>query len=159
MKFKVDDEIFYDIRDVLDYCISEDYHEDDDEFEEYVNERYGYITINGEEYYAYDILDEMDSSNKYELLREYCESQNDNDIEEAEYELDRADPGDEVYIQCYTVEVLEDDTESEESGDYDGDNIENVRKFIEEQNILKQSAAAAEKKTEDDMMKMFQVIG
>ena len=46
-----------------------------------------------------------------------------------------------------------------ETGDYDGDKaIENVKRFIEEQKVLKESAAVEEKKQEEDIYKVFQVI-
>ena len=87
MKYKVEDRIFDDIEDVLDYCIESDYHSDDDYFEEWVNERYT----------AYEVLDQGYSLDN--LLDDFCEQQNENDWDDARYELNHADVGDEVECQ------------------------------------------------------------
>ena len=156
MRYKVEDEIFDDYRDAVEYCISEDYHEDDD-FEEWINDLYGSIEINGTTYWAYDIAD--NAGDLYDLRREFCESQNERDRDEANYELRNATPGDEIECQSYTIEVLADEGE-EETGDFDGDNeLLLVRQFIEEQKALKKNQVETEKKDEEDIMSLFQKIG
>lgn len=56
------------IDEVIDWCIMSDYHEDEDEFREYINEMYGdqQIQIAGHTYYAFDAL----KSNQQELKHE-----------------------------------------------------------------------------------------
>jgi len=165
MRYRVNDCVFEDIDELLDEYADEDYHWDDDYFEDWVNETYHSIYINGTNYYAYDILDHMASDELRDLREQYCEDETENDKENARYELRNADPGDTVDFQAYTIEVLDD----EEPGDYDGDEgveavavhaetIEAVRMFIDEQKMLQEHAEAENKKTEDDMMSLFQVI-
>ena len=156
MKYKVlyEDKIFDEIEDVLEFCIDDEYHWDDDYFEEWVNDNWGSIDINGYDYYAYDILDragDLDS-----VREDYCENLNENDYDEARYALRRANVGDTIDIQAYEVEVIDDGEEEEEE---EADNkIDQVRTYLEEQKILEDSAAEAAKQKEDDLMKLFQVI-
>lgn len=156
MKYFVEgeDEPFYSIDDVLDYCIEDDYHEDDDYFEEWINDNYEKISINGVDYWAYDILNEMDSSNLYDLRKDYCMNENENDRDNGRFELERADNGEEIYIQRYVVTVVDEEEEEESS---DGC-LENTRRLLEEQKADYDKQAAENKKTEDDIMTMFQVI-
>lgn len=156
MRYKVDDKYFDEYEEAIDYCIEERWHEDDDYFKEWVNDTYGSIEINGDWYSAYDILDNMDSSNLDSLLDDFCERMNEDDKDEARYELKRADVGEEIYVHNSTIIVVDDEE------DCDGDkaiaSIENLRNFIEEQKILKEIAENEEKKNEDDFMSLFQVI-
>ena len=153
MRYKVDDEIFYDIDSAIDYCIAEDYHGDDDYFEEWVNENWGSICIDGYDYYAYDILD--NAGNLGDVRDTYMERMNQDDRENTEYELRHAQVGDDVYCQSYTIEVIGD----EETEDIDGDDaIEMTRRFIAEQKLIKDEAEEEEKKHETDFMELFQVI-
>ena len=133
------------------------------------------IYINGETYYPYDILEAMDSSNLEDLRARYCRESNDEDRDNAEYELERADDGDHVEIQGYTVEVREEDNFA--AGDTDGDEelpfaeglfreptkdvktaIEEVRQKIALKKEEENKAKIEEKATEDDIMKLFQVM-
>ena len=161
MRYKVEDEIFEDYEDAIEYCISEDYHEDDDYFTDWVNDNYDSVEINGVTYSPYDILDNAGDGNIYDVQREYCEAMNESDADDARYELRRADVGDDIYVQGFTIEVIEDeyDDEEEDGGDYDGDAIERTRQYIEDQNVLKELAETENKKNEDDLMSLFQVIG
>ena len=107
-----DDYVTQSIDDVIDYCISDDYHtEDDDYFQEWVNDNYSGTTINGVDYYAYDILEKFD--NLSDVLDLYVESENDHDTENAEYELRHAIDGETIYIQNYEVICEEIDVESD----------------------------------------------
>lgn len=151
MRYEVDSETFYDIEDVLNYCIEDDYHEDDDEFEDWVNDEYGSITICGDEYYAYDILEKADDHNWSYAKSRYCEEKNDNDREDAIYELTHCKANDYVYIQSYTVYVYDNDIskdEAEDAVEIARQNIENKRKISEE-----------EKQDEDKFMSLFQTLG
>ena len=159
-------ETYFDIDNVIDACIDEEYHTDEDDyFEEWINDRYGSIDICGDTYYAYDILSEYGHLDY--ALDEYRESQNDNDRENARYELEHATDCDEVYIQAYTVKCYDDAP----AGDYDGDEdqfydgsetlddlVNNIRQFYDDQASLEKMKNEADAKVEDDMMKLFQVI-
>lgn len=156
MLFKVleTDEIFETVDEVLDFCIEDDYHDDDDYFEEWVNDMYQGIEIAGTYYHAYDILENADDGSLDDLRNDFCRESNDNDREEAEYEFRNCNIGDTIYIQRYTVEVIE-------NGDYDGDEafdtvaMDKLRLEIEAQKVEN----VEEKKNEIDIMSLFQHIG
>ena len=153
MRYKVEDEIFNDIDDAIDYCIADDYHCDDDYFEEWVNDNWGCIEINGYDYYAYDVLNNAGDLDN--VLSDFEERMNEDDRNEAQYQLRHSNVGDYVDCQAYTIEVIDD----EEAKDVDGDTrIEMTRKFIEEQKIIEKSAKEEELKNEADFMELFQVI-
>lgn len=159
MKYLVKDtdQVFYNIIDVLDFVISDDYHADDENFEESVNDNYGSININGAEYNAFDIVKECDYYNFRELQINYCEEQNDRDREEAEYQLQDAENGDVVYVQGYTIEVIDEDT-----GDFDGDVDQLMTDLRQRLNVNAEEKAkelTKDKESEDNLMKMFQTIG
>ena len=155
MRYKVENEIFNDIDDAIDYCITDDYHCDDDYFEEWVNDNWGYIEINGYDYYAYDVLNNAGDLDN--VLCDFEERMNESDREEAEYALRHSNIGDYVTCQAYDIEIIDDD--EDESGDSDGDDkIEMTRKFIEEQKQLVETAKEQEKKHDADFMELFQVI-
>ena len=157
MIYRVDDDVFHDIDAVLDYCICEDYHSDDyDEFEEWVNDAYGFIAIAVERYYAYDILDKLDENTLDSLRDDYCESENDRDREDARYELEHADPGDRVECQGYTSHVEEEQEEQEEP---DNDVIETTRANLEAERVREIEEQETEINAENEYLKMFQVIG
>ena len=155
-----DDSVFDDIDEVINYCIDEDYHRDDDYFEEWVNDQYEYIEIYGERYWAYDILNSMADGELESLRDDYCEDQNDSDRENARYELRNANTGSTIYIQSYTIKVI-----WEEDDDEDGDDvivcnlIEELRAKLKEEEKLKVDQAIETHKTETDLMKMFQIVG
>ena len=153
------DETYDDIDELIDDCIEEDFHEDDDYFEDWVNDHYNYVVINGETYYPYDILDNMDQSNLDELRTEYCEEENDNDISEARFELENNRVGTEVYIHNKTVRIIEE----EETEDFDGDEIietlEDVRTRLKEKEAFKVEQTVQTEKEEKDLMSMFQIVG
>lgn len=156
MIYRVDDEVFYDIDAVLDYCISEDYHSDDyDEFEDWVNEAYGSIDIAGERFYAYNILDKMDESTFYALKDDYCEEENDRDRGDARYELEHAESGDRVECQGYTIYVEEEKGQEEP----DNDVIESTRANLEAERVREIEEQETEINAENEYLKMFQVIG
>lgn len=159
MKYYVidEDKYFDNYEDAIEYCINSEYHYDDDYFEEWVNETYGHIDIYGNEYYAYDILKNMDESELDNLLSSYCENENESDRENAMYEFRNASPGDTVLVQAYEIKVID------ETGDTDGDeelvdSLESVRQYLEEQSYLNEQAKKQEEEDENEVMNLFQVI-
>lgn len=157
MRYKVETydgyEIFNTIDEVLDYCIKDDYHEEDDYFEEWINDCYNSVTINGTTYYPYDILRELDCYALDDLRDRYCEGENENDRDDGRYELSHADVGDEIYIQGYTVYVVGDVV----TRDCDGDNALTVlRARLEEIETARKQLDESNKKEEQDIL---QVIG
>ena len=133
MKYQIvedEEEIFETIEEAVDYCICDEWHEDDDAFAEWVNDNYESVDINGYYYSAYDIVSSMNDDNWGDLKDAYCEECNGRDREEATRSLQRASVGDEIEVQGYTIRVIEDDCET---GDFD--------------------------ENEDDLLKLFQVVG
>jgi len=155
MIYEVDGQRFDDIDDVLDYCIEDDYHEDDDgAFKDWVNNEYSGVSINGEYYEAYDIVEALNSYDLDNLREQYCDEMNDSDKGEARWALEHASDGDYVYVQSYTVHVYNDN-----SGDYDGDEeLENLRERLSQDNVAKIEKEKEEKKNENDIMNILQVI-
>ena len=153
MRYLVNDQIFDDYHNAVDYCIEDDYHAYDDYFEEWVNETWNSVEINGTDYYPYDILErfgDLDAAKDY-----YVECQNDSDRDDAIYQLRNAKVGDVIECQSYEIEVIED------TGDFDGDeecNVDNVRQYIEDQKILDAQKKLESEAFEKDLLKMFQVI-
>ena len=163
MRYKVNGEIFDDPEDAVECCISEDYHKNDDYFEEWVNDNWGSIEIAGYTYYAYDILDK--AGDLYSFLDDFCESMNEADRDDAIYELTHSDEGDEVYCQGDIIECIKDEYDDDEYDDEDYEvkfaqpnALERLRIAIEQAQAECESAAAEEKRADDDMLKMFQVI-
>ena len=156
-----EDEIYEDVDEAIGRCIEEDWHRDDDYFEEWVNNRYNSVEINGEWYEPYDILDNMDQSNLDDLRDEYCENENDNDWDNARYELEHYDVGDRVTVHDRTIQIIEE--EDEESGDFDGDehieNVEDVRARLKEKEAFIVEQTIQNEKEEKDLMSMFQIVG
>ncbi len=158
MRYLVNETYYDDIDDVINACIEDDYHEDDEYFEEWLNDEYGYITIAGQTFHAYDILDSMNDYLLEEERDEFCERMNDNDREDAMYDLRHAKPGDTVYIHRSEVSCVEDEEDDDDENYNREESLEAVRTFVEEQKLLADAKAAEEKVEEDDIMRMFQVI-
>jgi len=158
MRYLVNETYYDDIDDVINACIEDDYHEDDECFEEWLNDEYGYITIAGQTFHAYDILDSMNDYLLEEERDEFCERMNDNDREDAMYDLRHAKPGDTVYIHRSEVSCVEDEEDDDDENYNREESLEAVRTFVEEQKLLADAKAAEEKVEEDDIMRMFQVI-
>lgn len=149
-----DNEIYEDVEEVIGACIEEDYHRDDDYFEEWVNNRYDSVEIYGETYYPYDILVEMGQGDLDSLRDEYCELENDNDWENVRYELEHYRVGTQVYIHNKTVKIIEDE---EDSGNVE--TIEDVRERLKENKAFEIEQAILNEKEEKDLMNMFQIVG
>ena len=161
MVYIVDDNQFEDMDEAIDECISDDYHAYDDDFEDWVNDEYEHLTVKGRYFAPYDIFRALDEDILEELRDDYCAFRNDEDRDEALYELRDANDGDFVYVQDSVIRCVED------PGDYDGDEafdsvannvIESTKKYIETQHEIQRGVAAAEKEKEEELLKMFQVI-
>ena len=153
-------EEFTDIDAVLRYCIEDDYHEDDDYFEEWLNDMEESATIGGCTFTAYEILNNCNDDMLNDFRNDFCERMNEDDEEEARRELIRANDGDVVEIQRYSVTVVDDECEDEATGDFDGDDtLECLRKKLQHEIELANSTKEEEKKNEKDLMDMFQIVG
>ena len=144
------------IENILDRCIEEDYHEDDDDdFRYWVNDCYDSVSVAGYDYSAYDVLAAFEDLG--DLLETYKEECNDSDRENGEYELSRANDGDIVYIQRYTV-LCED--EDEDAGDTDGDaNIEFFREKMARDKIVAEQEQILDEQRQQTYLDLFQTIG
>ena len=161
MQYRVTDTdyITNDIDEVIDYCIHDDYHDaEDDYFEEWVNDTYDDVNIAGVTYSAYDILDKFDNLGDVECL--YCEWAEDNDRDNARYELRHASNGETVYIQGY--EVVCEDEEKDTDGDVycpDGNDIELLREQISIEQMCLATAREYFENDKDAYLNLFQTIG
>ena len=152
------DEMFDDYEDAVDSVITEDYYDDEADFEEWVNDTYDRIEIAGDTYYPYDIVMRLGD---LDYLRDsYREDRNDQDREEALYDLRRATEGERIYVQGHTIEVIDDDAENEpeDTDCEDEDVIESCRQRMEFEKTRIQELNDAEKQNEAEYLKMFQVI-
>ena len=161
MRYRIveDDEIYNDVNEAIENCIEEDWHRDDDYFEDWVNTRYDYIEINGERYDPYDILDNMDQGNLDDLRDEYCETENENDWDNARYELEHSSIGRTVSVHDKTIEIIEDDEDEEEIEAVYVEDIEDVRARLKQESEFKVEQTIQTEKEEKDLMSMFQVVG
>lgn len=154
------EEIFDTIDEALDYCIEEDYYENDDYFEEWVNDNWSEArcTICGYTFEPYEIA-KIEDYCIDELLRDFKESMNERDRQEAEYDLRYAGIGYETNVQNYTIRVIEDENEDEEVFDEPSEDLlEQCRKRIEERISEIEAVQNNEKQTEDDIMSLFQIL-
>lgn len=146
-----------DIDEVIDYCISEDFHsEEDNYFEEWVNETYDGTEIAGVEYSPYKILMEFDNLN--DVLPDYCSWANENDADNARYELLHASVGERIYIQDYAV-ICEEEEEPEDVYDCDGDGLELLREEIETEQTRIDTANKMDEQNRKEYLNLFQTIG
>ena len=123
MKYQIveEEEIFETIEEAVDYCISEEWHEDDDSFADWVNDNYESVDINGYYYSAYDIISSMNDDNWGDLKDIYCEECNERDREEAIRNLLRASVEDEIEVHGYNIRVIEDNDETEDFDENEND--------------------------------------
>ena len=158
------DEQFDDYDDVVNYCLDDEWHRDDYEFKDWVNEGYGNIEIYGTTYTAYEILDAMCEDDLYSLLNEYCEECNDRDAEDAKYELRNGDVGFEYTLHGNTIRIIDTEDEDEDEDEYDepfdtSATIESLRARLKQNKEEEESYKAEERKADNDLMNMFQIIG
>lgn len=141
-----------DIDDVIAYCIEDDYHEEDDYFAEWVDEIYPNVEIAGMTFTAYEILDKFDCLDG--LRSDFCESQNESDIDNARWELRHADSGEIICIQRYEVEATDD--EEEEGEVYC---LEQLRSQVNDIQSFVQNEKNEEEKSRNEYEQLFQRIG
>lgn len=159
-----------DIDSVIDHCVSRDYYdEDDDYYENWVNDNYEGVSIEGTYYSAYEILENF--GDLCLVLDEYKDSMTSSAKEEADWDLRHADPGDKIDVQGCTVEVLCDD--DLDTGDYDGDEelthnedyvangdlIEELRMKIEAKKEIDRTEQENNKAQQNNYYDLFQTIG
>ena len=125
--YRIDEQEFEDVDSVLDYCLDEDdYRDDDDDFEEWVNNKHDGATINGYDYSAYEIIRAMNDDNEWELKNQFCEERYEDDRNDYRYDLENAEDGDWITVHDYDVHVVEVPDEEEHK-------IEEVRTVVEQQ--------------------------
>ena len=155
MRYKInDDQVLDDIEEVIECCIDCDYHKDDDYFEEWVNDNYDHVEINGETYMPYDIVSNLDYSNLRDMQENYCTEENENDEENARFELTHGRIGSVVWIQGNEVLIMDDEYENEEVDSEDSMTALRVR-LAQNKAILEQDIQEM-KKNELDLL---QIIG
>ena len=141
------------IDEVIDFCIEYDYHDENDSyFYEWVDEVYDSVEVAGRDYCASEIIREFGTEG--DVLDSYRESENENDSENARFELRHAGDGEEVVIQQYTVRCYED------RGDTDGDEtLEDIRQKVEAAEKSRKEEQEKDQFSEDSYMSLFQMLG
>lgn len=137
-----------DIDEIINYCLDEDYHDErDDDFSEWVDERYDYIDIGDTRYYASEIIDKFGCPG--DVVHYYQEYMYELDEDEARDNLRAADVGEEVYIQAYTVRCYEDEPEE--------DDDEYVEPVCSEDLIERERAKIEARKNEDELNDLIDI--
>lgn len=148
--YRIDDEEFEDIDSVLDYCIDEDdYRTDDEDFEEWVNNKYDGQTINGYTYSAYEIICAMNDDNEVELKDQFCEERYEDDRHDYRLDLENAEDDDWVNVRGYDVHV-------EEVPDEEEHKIEEVRDIVACQKRQFEIQCIKEEKLGDEALGMLE---
>lgn len=142
VKYYVEDtDTYFDSpEDAIEACIDSSWHEDDTyDFKDWVNEKYT----------AYEVL--KDEASLSSLLEEYCEEKNDEDRDEALWDLDGAENGYVVEVHGSSIRVvIEEETI--------GQSIDVCRAMIEQekQDALKEQEE--QKKDDDVYLCVFQEV-
>lgn len=162
MRYVVNDEVFTDEEEAVNYCIQDNYHDRyDSGFEDWVNEEYYNEsgTYFSTHYTAYELAVALDILS--DLEEEYQECENERDRQDALYELGRADNGETVWCQGYEIVVEDDeeDEEYEEDPDLVVDRLNACRERIAMNYQQQNEEKIATKQSEDDILNMFQVVG
>lgn len=149
-----------DIDTVVDHCIDGEYHRNDD-IEDWVNDSYSSYNIGGYSYSAYDVLDRFDDLDDF--VREYCESLDESDADEARWELRHATEGDEVEIQSYTVVVrIEDDATAtvpeHRPAESNMNMLENLRQSVEQMRSQSEEAEKQDESMLQSYLDLFQAM-
>lgn len=136
---------FDNIDDVLNYCVTSDYYEDDtDSFNEYLDEE-GNVDIAGYEFAPSDILYSMDREAYHRELSYWAENQVDYGRESCEYDLEHCSPGERVWVCNYQVYVYDDEEEEEED-----EEAEDLAFDVLEERLIKQKQDEANKLKEEE---------
>lgn len=153
------DYITTDIDEVIDYCISEDFHADDEDcFENWVNDTCDGTEIAGVNYSPYEILERFD--NLSDVIDSYCQYANEEDADNARYELRHADIGERIYIQAYEV-ICEEEEPEEEEEFYGGDDrsLEALREVVACEQLALETERRLDEENKNDYLSLFQTIG
>lgn len=142
---------------VIDYCVSTDYWEDDEDmFEEWFNENEGTVYVGSYSFEPADVLKEMDMDAYNEEFNRWINGEADNAREEAEYSFRHANIGDSFDICGYTIYVYDDgDEEDVESEDVD-DAVTQV--YVDKQKREEEFLHAENTRLENAFMQIFQTV-
>lgn len=151
-----EEEVFESIDEVIEYCIDDEWHTDDDYFHEWLDNNYDGVEINGVYYCAYDIVSQAEDSNWNDLLNIFCEEMNENDKNEARMQLEQADNGEVIYIQGYSVTVCDEDDNKQPYEDFEPETIEQLRERLK---IQKELEVEEKEKLSQESMDLLQMIG
>ena len=156
------DFITTDIDEVIDYCVAEDYHDsDDDYFEEWVNNTYQEVYIAGHTYTPYEAIEAFDIVE--EVVSDYRESMDEDDRDNADWDLRHAVDGEIVCIQNYEVLCEIDDCGYDDDGDEyipnDSQSLEVLRELVECEQLAFEEELKFNEKNKDSYLDLFQTIG
>ena len=122
----VDGTMYTDIDEICDRVFDPDNYEDSDAFDEWLDEYYSSITIEGNTYVASEILYNVNEDNYHEALYDYAHRCADDDRENRSYEIEDMDDGDNICINGYdiTCEFVYEEDDEEDEEDVDDDEYE-----------------------------------
>ena len=147
------------IEELLTVCIPDDKYEDDrDSFDNYLDEEYGSISINGINYYASRILYEMDYNDYTDAFEDRCRITVESDRDDADYTIRHLNAGNSAYIGDYIVYAYDD----EEEVDIDTDDLQDTCSMIEQrleaESILLSADAEENERRQTSFDELFQMI-
>ena len=152
--------------DLIEYCIPDDYYADDyDGFNDYLNDEYGSITIEGNTYYAATILSDYDEDD-YDNAKSTWEAERvENDRELAQDQVASLRVGEHTYIGLYRVEAVEEENEEEEEEEdcvretsRRQSTVEEIKQILSNQYAEEVKQQEENTKLEDSFMKIFTQI-
>lgn len=150
----VDGTLYEDVDEVCDRVFDPDNYEDSDSFDEWLDECYSSVTIEGNTYYASKILYQVNEDNYHDALRDYAQRCADDDREDRYNEIEDMDDGDSICINGYdiTCEYVYEEDDEEDEEDEDDDECE---LSPEEKQAIDEIAKAAAAK-EEEFFDVFQ---
>lgn len=143
----VDGTTYTDIDELCDRVFDPDNYEDSDSFDGWLDECYSSITIEGNTYYASEILYQVNEDNYHDALSDYARRCADDERDERSCEIEDMDDGDSIYINGYdiTCEFVYDDEEDDD----DDENDDEYELSPEEKQTIEEIAKAAAAKEEE----------
>lgn len=150
----VDGTEYTDIDEVCDRVFDPDNYEDSDSFDEWLDDQYPDVTIEGHTYYASQILYQVDEDDYHDALSSYAQMRADEDRDDRYNEIEDMDDGDSIYINGYdiTCEYVYDEDDEEDEEDEDEEDCE---LSPEEKQAIDEIAKAAAAK-EEEFFDVFQ---
>lgn len=140
---------FTDVEEVLQYCVTSDYYEEDyDGFDEYLNE-FGSVDVCGYEFSRSEILKELNGDAYSREMCSWAEARAEDDRESFYYDVNNLEPGSSIWVNDYEVFAYEDEEEDELD---DPTNYELLEVKIYKQKQVEEAIHKEQEKTGNDFL-------